>query len=131
MDEAAHDAESRVRHDYAPWVNVLVGLAVFTLHYASPRGTFAVHWNLLVTSFVIMFAALATTIAHGQSRRNYWPLVDVVAGAWLLASVMLIPSIARVTTGQIVLGAATIVIGCASFAGEIAFQRRSSRRSTH
>jgi hypothetical protein len=119
-------SERPVRHDYAPWVSVLVGVAVFTLHYGSPRGTFAVHWNLILTGIVIMFVALASTIAHGQLRRNYWSLVNVMAGAWLLASATLIPSIPAITAWQVVLGVATIVAACASLAGEIASQRRST-----
>jgi len=48
-------------HNYAPWANVILGLLVFTLRYASPHGTFSVHWNLFLTGIVIMFAALAST----------------------------------------------------------------------
>jgi hypothetical protein len=129
IDQTATGPETREKHNYAPWLTVLVGLAVFTLRYASPRGTIDVHWNLFVTGIVIMFAALATTIAHGQSRRNYWSVICVAAGAWLLASTSVFASIPFVTTGQIVLGVATIVCGGASVVGEIAFERQRARRT--
>ena len=58
-------------HNYAPWVNVILGLLVFILRYASPRGTFDVHWNLFLTGVVIMFAALASTIAVTGNLRNW------------------------------------------------------------
>lgn len=41
----------------AGWINVVFGLLVFILRYGSPRPTFSVHWNLFLTSIVIMFAA--------------------------------------------------------------------------
>jgi hypothetical protein len=106
-------------HNYAPWGNVILGLMVFALRYASPRGTFNVHWNLFVTGVVIMFAALATTIAHDDgSPRNYWSVINLVAGMWLLVSAKVIPSVAYVTFGQITLGALVIAVALVSLAIE-------------
>jgi hypothetical protein len=102
-------------HNYAPWGNVILGLMVFALRYAAPRGTFSVHWNLFVTGVVIMFAALATTIAHdGDSPSNYWSVINLVAGLWLLISVKIFPSIPRVTDSQIALGALVIAVAVVS-----------------
>jgi hypothetical protein len=126
IDEPEAAPQLRETHNYVPWVTVLLGLAVFTLRYASPRGTFDVHWNLFVTGIVVMFAALATTIAHGQSRRNYWSVINIAAGGWLIASATFIPSIPPVTTGQIVIGAATVVSACASVAAEVAYARHAA-----
>ena len=72
------DAKRREIHNYAPWMNVLCGVAVFTLRYALPPGTYTVHWNLFLTGFVVIFAALATTIAHGDALRNFWPSINIV-----------------------------------------------------
>jgi hypothetical protein len=106
--------------NYAPWINLVAGLLVFALRYASPRGTFSVHWNLFLVGIVIMFAALAATIAHGNTKRNYWSAINIVAGAWLLVSAQTIPSVPRVTIAQEVLGAFVIVIAVASLAFEFA-----------
>jgi hypothetical protein len=106
-------------HNYAPWGNVILGLMVFALRYAAPRGTFSVHWNLFVTGVVIMFAALATTIAHdGDSPSNYWSVINLVAGVWLLISTIVIPSVARVTIAQVTLGALVIAVAAVSLAVE-------------
>ena len=106
-------------HNYAPWGNVILGLMVFALRYASPRGTFSVHWNLFITGVVIMFAALASTIAHdGDSSNNYWSGINLVAGVWLLISAKIIPSIVQVTVAQITLGALVIAVAVVSLAIE-------------
>lgn len=91
-------------YDYAPWVNTVCGFLVFVLRYASPRPTFGVHWNLFLTGFVIMFAAVGAEIAHGNSARNYWSAINLVAGVWLLVSAQTIPSILPVTFAQEGLG---------------------------
>jgi hypothetical protein len=67
-----------------------------------------------------MFAALAATIAHGNSKKNYWSAINVAAGAWLLVSAQTIPSVARVTIPQEVLGGVVVVIAVASLAIEFA-----------
>ncbi len=106
-------------HNYAPWGNVILGLMVFALRYAAPRGTFAVHWNLFLTGIVIMFAALASTIAHeGDSSNNYWSTINLVAGVWLLISAKVFPSILRVTLSQVTLGGLVIAVAVISLAVE-------------
>ena len=102
-------------HNYAPWVNVVLGLLVFALRYGSPRGTFTVHWNLFLTGLVIMFAALAATIAHDESpSKNYWSAINVAAGTWLLVSAETIPSVPLVTAAQKGLGALIVIVALAS-----------------
>lgn len=118
-------------HNYAPWLNVVLGLLVFVLRYWSPRGTFDVRWNLFATGLVIMFAALATTIAHdGNSSRNYWSAINIVAGVWLIVSVKLIPSVLQVTVSQTVLGALVIAIALISLAIEVS-QARARHPDEH
>jgi hypothetical protein len=115
----ADDSDVSRFHNYAPWANVILGLMVFALRYAAPRGTFAVHWNLFLTGIVLMFAALAATIAHeGASSKNYWSVINLVAGGWLLISVIVVPSVARVTIAEIVLGALVIAVSLVSLAIE-------------
>jgi hypothetical protein len=102
-------------HNYAPWANVILGLLVFILRYASPRGTFDVHWNLFLTGVVIMFAALASTIAHdGDPSNFYGSVINIVAGVWLLVSLKVVPSVLRVTIAQTVLGALVIAVAAIS-----------------
>jgi hypothetical protein len=108
-------------HNYVPWVSVVLGLLVFVSRYWSPRGTFDVRWNLFVTGIVIMFASLATVIAHdGRSRRNYWSLINIAAGIWLLVSLLLIPAVERVSVTETVLAALIIVVALATLAIEYA-----------
>jgi hypothetical protein len=120
-------------HNYAPWLNVVFGLLVFVLRYSSPRGTFAVHWNLFLSGLVIMFAAFASTIAHdGNSSRNYWSVINIAAGVWLLISVKMIPSVLQVTVAQTALGALVIAVAVVSLATEVLgtrAKRQTRRRS--
>jgi hypothetical protein len=113
------DPERRGFPNYAPWINVVCGLMVFALRYAAPRGTFTLHWNLFLTGIVIMFAALATAISHGNSSRNYWSAINVAAGVWLLVSAHTIPSVPRVTVPQETLGVLIIVIAIVSLIVEM------------
>lgn len=122
------DPDVRGFHNYAPWVNVVFGLLVFALRYLSPRGTFAVHWNLFLTGIVIMFAALATTISHGNTETNYWSLINVVGGLWLLISSKTIPSVARVTFAQDALGVLIIAVAIVSVIVEMGAQRKIARQ---
>jgi hypothetical protein len=125
---AGDGSNSRKVHNYTPWVNVVCGLLVFILRYSAPRGTFSVHWNLIWTGLIIIFASLATTIAHDEnSPRNYWSAINVAAGAWLIVSAKTIPSIERVAVGQVTLGAIVIVLGLVSLATE--FVSRSAKPS--
>jgi multisubunit Na+/H+ antiporter MnhC subunit len=110
-------------HNYVPWINVVLGLLVFTLRYIAPRGTFSVHWNLFLTGIVIMFAALATTISHGNSNTNYWSAINVAAGVWLLISAQTIPTVARVTVAQDALGVAIVALAVVSLITEAASRR--------
>jgi hypothetical protein len=106
-------------HNYAPWVNVVCGLLVFALRYAAPHHTFGVHWNLFLTGIVVMFAALATTISHGNTSNNYWSAINVAAGIWLIVSAHLIPSSPFVTVAQEGLGALVIAIAIISLVMEL------------
>jgi hypothetical protein len=116
-------------HNYAPWINVVLGLLVFVLRYDSPRGTFGVHWNLFLTGLVIMFAAFASTIAHdGDASKNYWSAIDLAAGAWLLLSVKIVPSVPRVTIAQEILGALVIVVALISLVIEVCQAQRERQR---
>jgi hypothetical protein len=120
--------EMRRSHNYAPWVNLILGLLVFVLRYSSPRFTGGVHWNLFVTGLVIMFAAFAATIAHdGNSARNYWSTITIAAGVWLLVSVKVVPSVLRVTVAQTGLGALVIAVGLVSLAIEFSQAKRRRR----
>jgi hypothetical protein len=113
----------RESHDYAAWANVLCGLSVFALRYLAPRGTFSVHWNLFLTGIVIMFAALATTISHGNTTTNYWSAINVAAGAWLLISTRAIPSTPVVNSVELALGGLIIVLAVVSLIVEAAAQK--------
>jgi hypothetical protein len=121
------DPDVRGFHNYAPWINVVFGLSVFALRYLSPRGTFAVHWNLFFTGIVIMFAALATTISHGNTETNYWSAINIGAGIWLLISSKTVPSIPTVTFAQDILGALIIVVALVSVIVEIGEQRKMTQ----
>lgn len=117
-------------HNYAPWVNVVLGLCVFVLRYGSHRFTFTVHWNLFLTGLVIMFAALATTVAHDEdSSKNYWSTINVAAGVWLLVSVKIIPSVFLVTVAQTCLGALIIVVALTSLVLEVSRSRAKRRNA--
>jgi hypothetical protein len=96
---------------------------VFTLRFAAPRGTFAVHWNLFLTGIVIMFVALASTISHGNTKRNYWSGLNIVGGLWLLLSTAILPSSAIVTWAQAGLGILTVAFASISLLVERATLR--------
>lgn len=129
MTRIVHGPDRPQFHDYAPWLNALCGFLVFLLRYLSPRPTFDVHWNLFLTGLVIMFAAVAAEIAHGNASRNYWSAINAVAGVWLIVSTQTIPSIFLVTLGQDSLGVLVIILAIATSLMESAFQRRVAKGS--
>jgi hypothetical protein len=115
-------------HDYAPWMNVVCGLAIFLLRYAAPRPSFSVHWNLFLIGMAIVFASVAAEIAHGTSARFFWSAFNVAAGAWLLVSARTIPSIIPVTHAQEWLGALVVVFAIATALTESLRQRQMQQR---
>jgi hypothetical protein len=106
--------------NYAAWTNVVLGILVFLLRYASPRPSFEVHRNLFLTGIVVSIAALGSTIAYdGFATKNYWSLFEIVAGVWLIVSERIYPSPASmVTSGQVLLGAVIILFALVSLALE-------------
>lgn len=114
-------------HNYAPWVNVVLGFLVFVTRYLPPHGPHAMHWNLFLTGLAIMFSALAATIAHDDAAHNYWSAINVAAGIWLVASRELFPTSTQIADIQTVLGVAIVVVAAVALAVEIAGHRRASR----
>jgi hypothetical protein len=76
-----------------------------------------------------MFAALAATIAHGNSAQNYWSAMNVIAGVWLLVSAQAIPSVPLVTSAQEGLGALVVAVALTSLITEFVSQRKINARS--
>lgn len=112
--------------NYAAWVNVVLGLCVFTLHWASPRGTLDIKRNLFLTGIVIMFVALATAIAHqGNSNRNYWSAFNILTGLWLIVSRDIFVPIAVVALGQLWLGIAVAVVATIALLSEMLGEKRA------
>lgn len=113
-------------HDYAPWMNVVCGFAIFLLRYAAPRPSFDVHWNLFLIGIAIIFASVAAEIAHGTSVRLFWAAFNASAGAWLLVSAHTIPSIVAVSRAQACLGALVVVFAIATALTESVRQREAA-----
>lgn len=116
MERPSDDASPRDSLNYATWMNVVLGLCVFSLHWASPRGTFDIRRNLFFTGLVIIFAALATAISRrGDSKRTYWSLINVATGSWLALSRQIFVPIPGVSVAQLALGIAVAVVAIVSF----------------
>ena len=111
-------SDARRSPNYAAWANVVLGFLVFILRYESPRPSLEVHRNLFLTGIVLVFGALAAVIAHeGRATKNYWPAVNIAAGAWLLVSTRLFPSASSfVTTSQGAFGIAIILVALGALA---------------
>jgi hypothetical protein len=117
-------AKIRRLEKYPAWGTVIVGLCVFLVRYASPRPSFEVHRNLFFTGLVIMAVAFAAVIANeGEADWNYWSLINVAAGVWLVASATFIPAISVVSTAQTILGAVLVIFSLAAVVVEIAYHR--------
>jgi hypothetical protein len=117
-------AKIRRLEKYPAWGTVIVGLCVFLVRYASPRPSFEVHRNLFFTGLVIMAVAFAAVIANeGEADWNYWSLINVAAGVWLVASATFIPAISVVSTAQTILGAVLVIFSLAAVVVEIAYNR--------
>jgi hypothetical protein len=114
-------ARLRRLEKYPAWATFVVGFCVFALRYASPRPSFGVHRNLFFTGLVVMIAALAAVIANeGDAPANYWSLINVLSGFWLIASATFIPAVAFVSAGQTILGVVLVLLAFAILAIQIA-----------
>jgi fatty-acid desaturase len=60
---------------------------------------------------------------EGEADWNYWSLINVAAGVWLVASATFIPAISVVSTAQTILGAVLVIFSLAAVVVEIAYHR--------
>ncbi len=118
MRTQVEGAERLIAHNRAPWNNVVCGALIFGSRWVIAPTSSGSDWNLFWSGLAIMCIALATLIAHGNVSKNYWSVLNVVAGGWLIVSTSLIPGPPHLMWAQTCLGVLTATIALTSLANE-------------
>lgn len=100
------------------WVNLAVGILTIIAPFALGDTSVATRWGLVIGGLVIAIVAIIELSLNAQhhNRGSYWPVVNIVAGVWLLVATSLAAGNAGVVWSDTALGIVTIVTAIVSLA---------------
>lgn len=104
--------------NYAPWANLLAGILAIMSPWVLRTASTGVAWDITITGIIIAVVSLIVMSTHGKLSTNYWPIVNIAAGIWLLISLTFIHDDLAMTWSNIVLGSMVFVGGIVSEAHE-------------
>jgi len=105
--------------NFASWINIAVGvmaiISPFALHETSP----AMLWSAVITGAVIAVVAIIELAVYPRSTgMNYWPVINILAGIWLLISTALASGATGMIWSDVVLGVTAIITAVAALGYE-------------
>lgn len=97
-------------HNRVPWINLAVGILTIIGPYAVGTSDTATKWSLVITGIVIAIVAIIELAMDSQNRGvSYWPVVNIIAGVWLLISTSMAAGNPNVIWQDVVLGVVAII----------------------
>ncbi|HET9030937.1 MAG TPA: SPW repeat protein [Candidatus Aquilonibacter sp.] len=97
-------------HNRVPWINLAVGILTIIAPYALGASDTATKWSLTITGIVIGVVAVIELAMDAQNRGvSYWPVVNIIAGIWLLISTSRAAGQTGVIWNDVVLGVTAII----------------------
>jgi hypothetical protein len=102
-----------------PWINLAVGILTIISPYALGATGGGIYTSCWIAGVVIAIVALIDLGVSASSRgMSYWPVINILAGIWLLVSTSFAGSIAGMSWSDIVLGIAAIITAAVSLGYE-------------
>ncbi len=102
-----------------PWINVAIGILTIISSYALGVTSAAVLTSAWIAGAVIVIVALIELTVYAKSHSmHYWPVINILAGIWLLISTSLAQPSMGVVWSDIVLGVAAIVTSAVALSYE-------------
>ena len=97
-------------HNRVPWINLAIGIMTIIAPYALGTSDTATKWSLVITGIVVGIVAIIELAMDSQNRGvSYWPVVNIIAGIWLLISTSMAAGNPNVIWNDVVLGVAAII----------------------
>lgn len=97
-------------HNRVPWINLAIGILTIIGPYALGTSDTATKWSSVITGIVIGVVAIIELAMDSQDHGvAYWPVVNLLAGIWLLISTSLAAGNTAVIWNDVVLGVAAII----------------------
>ncbi len=97
-------------HNRVPWINLAIGIMTIIAPYALGSSDAATKWSLVITGIVIGIVAIIELAMDAQNHRvAYWPVINILAGIWLLVSTSMAAGSVAVIWNDVVLGVAAII----------------------
>ncbi len=106
-------------HNRVPWINLAIGIMTIIAPYALGTSDTATKWSLTITGIVVGIVAIIELAMDSQNRGvAYWPVINLLAGIWLIISTSLAAGNTAVIWNDIVLGVAAIITAIVSMSYE-------------
>ncbi len=94
----------------APWINVAVGILAIAAPFLVRPTTVAATWISVITGIVIAVVAIIELSVYVRSTHmNYWAVISLLAGVWLLISTTFARGNTALLWSDITLGIIAIV----------------------
>ena len=102
-----------------PFINIAIGILTIVSTYALASASGAVMTSNWIAGAVIVIVALIELAVYPRGRgMHYWPIVNILAGIWLLISTTFAQPMAAMVWSEIVLGVVAIVTSCVALSYE-------------
>ena len=96
--------------NFAPWINIAVGILAIISPYAVHTTATGMMWSAVITGIIIGVVAIIELAVYPRSTHmNYWPVINILAGIWLLVSTSLAAGDLAMVWSNVVLGITAIV----------------------
>jgi len=101
-------------HIYVPWINLVLGILVLLSPWVLANVSSGVAWNITITGIVISIVAIIELGMQAKGTANWWPVVNILAGIWLLISTSFVRGDAAMVWSNVVTGILAIVTAIVS-----------------
>ncbi len=119
-------------HNRVPWINLAIGIMTIISPYALGTSDNAARWSLTITGIIVGIVAIIELAMDRQNRGvAYWPVINLLAGIWLIISTSLAAGNTAVVWNDIILGVAAIVTALVAMSYERIHASAANPNLTH
>ncbi|HVA37815.1 MAG TPA: SPW repeat protein [Candidatus Dormibacteraeota bacterium] len=101
-------------HIYVPWINLALGILVLLSPWVLATAATGAAWNVTITGVVIGVVALIELSMQAKGAANWWPVINILAGIWLLISTAFVRGDPAMIWSNVVMGILAIVTSIVS-----------------
>jgi SPW repeat len=102
-----------------PWINLAIGILTIISPYALGATSGAIFTSCWIAGVVIAIVALIDLGVSASSKHmSYWPVINLLAGIWLLIATAFAQATPGMACSDILLGIAAIVTAVVSLSYE-------------